>query len=72
MFDRVEVGRVRRQEQQGRAGGLNKLRRFSRGMKRRIVHDHEVLGRQPGAQPGLEPGVEDLRIAGPLEQQRFL
>jgi hypothetical protein len=72
MLDRVELRRVRRQEYQRRAGGRNKLCRVRRGMKRRIVHHHEMLGCQPRTQPGLEPGVEDLRIAGALEQQRFL
>ncbi len=39
LFDRVEVGRGRRQKQPRDAGGFNTLRRFSRGMKRRIIQD---------------------------------
>jgi len=72
LFDRVEVGRVRRQEQQRGAGGLDELCRFQRCMKCRVVHDREVVGRQARAQPGLQPGVEDRRITRPREQKRLL
>ena len=71
LFDRIEVGRVRRQKQPRGAGGLDELCCFQRCMKCRIVHDHEMLGRQAGAQPCLQPGVEDHRIACALEQRRF-
>ena len=71
MLDGVEVWGVRRQEQQGGAGLLDKLRCFRRCVKRGVVHDHAVLVRQARAQPRLQPGVEDHRIAGPFEQQGF-
>jgi hypothetical protein len=71
MFDRIEVRRVRREEQQRGAGGLDELRRRRRFVKGCVVHDHEMLGRQARAQPCLQPGVEDDRIAGALEQKRF-
>lgn len=71
LFDRVKVGRVRRQEQQRGAGGLDERRRLRRCVKGRVVHDHEVLGIETRAQPRLEPGVEDHRIARPLKQQWF-
>jgi hypothetical protein len=71
MFDGVQVWRIRRKEQQGRACLLDEPCRFRRGMKRGVVHDHEVLGIQTRAQPRLEPGIEDRRIAGPIEQVRF-
>ena len=71
MFDRVQVWRIRREEQQGRACLVDEPRRFRRGMKRGVVHDHEVLGIQTRAQPRLEPGIEDRRIAGPIEQVWF-
>ena len=68
MFDRVQIWRIRREEQQGRACLLDEPRRFRRGMKRGVVHNHEVLSIQTRAQPRLEPGIEDRRIAGPIEQ----
>ena len=71
LFDRIEVRRIRREEQQRGTGGLDELRRFRRFVKGRVVHDHEMLGRQARAQPCLQPGVEDDRIAGALEQKRF-
>ena len=71
MFDRIEVGRVRWEEQQPGAGGLDERRRFRGFVKGRVVHDDEMLGGQARAQPRFQPGVEDNRIAGPLEQQWF-
>ncbi len=71
MFDRIEVRRVRREEQQRGAGGLDELRRFRGFVEGRVVHDHEMLDGQARAQPRLQPGVEDDCIAGALEQQRF-
>lgn len=71
LFDWIEVRRVWRQEQQRGAGCLDELRRRRRFVKGRVVHDHEMLGRQAGTQPRLQPGVEDDRIAGPFEQKRF-
>ena len=71
MFNRVEVGRVWRQEQQRGPSGLDELRRLRRRVKGCVVHDDEVLGIEARAQPCLEPGVEDHRITRPLEQQWF-
>ena len=68
LLDGVEVGGIWREEQQGRAGVLDELRRFGRGMKCGVVHDDEMLGVQTRAQPRLQPGVEDCRIAGSFEQ----
>ena len=71
MLDGVEVGRIGREKEQGRASRCDELRGFGRGMKRGVVHDHEVVGIEPWAQPRLQPGVEDARIARPIKQQGF-
>lgn len=71
MLNGVEVGRVRRQEEQRGAGGGDELRRLWQFVKGRIIEDDEMLGVEAWAQPRLQPGVEDHRIAGALEEQRF-
>lgn len=67
MFNGVEGGRVRRQEEQRGAGGCDELRRLWRFVKGCIVQYDEVLGIEARAQPCLQPGVEDHRIASALE-----
>ena len=71
MLNGVEIGRVRRQEQQRGTGDGDELRRLWRFVKGRIIEDDEMLGVEAWAQPRLQPGVEDHRIAGALEEQRF-
>lgn len=44
MLNGVEVGRVRRQEEQRGAGGGDELRRLGRFVKRGIIEDDEMLG----------------------------
>lgn len=44
MPDGIEVGRIGREKQQDRARWCDELPGFGRGMKRGLVHDHEVVG----------------------------
>ena len=44
MLNGVEVGRVRRQEEQRGASGSDELRRLGRFVKRGIIEDDEMLG----------------------------
>ena len=68
LLNGVEVGSVRRQEEQRGAGGCDELRRLWRFVKGRIIQYDAVLGVEARAQPCLQPGVEDLRIARPVEE----
>lgn len=67
MFNGVEVGRVRREEEQRGAGGGDTLRCLWRFVKGRIIEYDEVLGIEAWAQSCLQPGVEDHRLACAFE-----
>ena len=70
VFDGVEVGRVRRQEQQLAARRCHQLLRGRRLMKPGVVqHDHTAR-RQRGQQHFFKINVHRLRVATALKDQR--
>jgi len=70
VFDGVEVGRVRRQEQQLAASLFDQLLRGRRLMKPGVVqHDHTAR-RQRGQQHFVKISVHHLRVATALKHQR--
>ena len=68
MFNRIEVRGIRRQEEQGSPGGVNKG--FSLGVfvEGDVIHHHHLLGVQQGAQLLFEPRIEEGGIARAFKQ----
>ena len=71
MFDGVEVGGIRRQEQKRCTGLFDQLQSFRRFVEGRVVHDDKVIVVQARAELPLQPPVEDVCVACSFKQKRF-
>lgn len=68
-LDRIEIGAVRRQEQEARAGTGDEARDFLVLMARQIVEDHRVALVQNGNENLLDIGEETLGVDRPVEHK---
>ena len=66
----VEVGAVRRQEEQACAGRLDGLSDSQSLMARQIVHHHDVARRELGHENLVHIGVEGVSVDRAIEHQR--
>jgi hypothetical protein len=69
MLDRVEVGRVGRQEQQPAAYRLDQMADPLALVRAQVVQHHYLAGAQVGQQRVGDVGVEDQAVGRTLERQ---
>ena len=69
-FDRVEIGRVRRQVTERGAGLFNEIPDAIHFMGSQIVHDDELAGLQLRAQDVFEISPEDIAVGGCFDRHR--
>ena len=70
VFDGIEVGRVRRQEQQLTAGGGDQHRRGWRLMEAGVVQHDDAARRQCGQEHLFKINIHHLRVASARKGQR--
>ncbi len=70
VFNGIEVGGVRRQEEEGGAGAFNQFSGRGAFVKGDIIHHHDLRRVQARAELGVEPAIEDFGVAGALKQER--
>ena len=66
-FDRIEIGTVRRQIPQGRAGGFDQPLNAVDVMRGQVVGDDDVAGRQRGDQDLCDVGEKTVAIHRPVD-----
>ena len=70
LLDRVEIGRVRRQVEQGHAGVFEALPDAGDFVGRQVIADHDTAGRQFGDEMIGQPLLEDASGHRPVDQHR--
>jgi len=70
VFKGIEVRGIRRQEEQGRPGGVNEGFSLGAFVEGGIIHHHPLLGVPQGAQLLFEPRIEEGGIARAFKQDR--
>jgi hypothetical protein len=68
VFNRIEVWGIRRQEEQGRPGGVNKGFSLSAFVERGVIHHHNMMVVQERAEFLFEPRIEEGSIARAFKQ----
>jgi hypothetical protein len=64
VFNRIEVGGIRRQKEQARPCGVKEGLGLGAFVERHVVPHYHLLGVQQGAELLFEPRIEEGRIAG--------
>ena len=70
MFDGVQIGRVRRQEQERGPSAFDQLVGLGTFVEGGVIHDHHLRVVQKGAELGFQPPIEDGRVARSFKQNR--
>ena len=70
VFDGVQVGRVRRQEQERGRFACDQLLGLGTFVEGRVIHDHHMRIVQKGAELGFQPPIKDGRVARAVKQDR--
>lgn len=69
MFDGVQVGRIRREEQDRGPGGADEGLGCCQFMEGDIIEHHDVRGGEKGTECLFEPSVEEQGVAGTCKQE---
>lgn len=69
VFNRIEVGGVRGQEEEDGAGLFNQVSGLRTFVKGYVIHHHDLVRAQAGTQLSFEPLVKDLGVTRTFEQE---
>ena len=70
VFDRVQVGRIRRQKEEGGPGTGNERLGERTFMAGRSVHDDNLEGVQEGTECLRQPRIEEGGVTGAVTEER--
>lgn len=69
-FDRIEVGRIRRQVEEGRAGRFDEFADPRHLVSREVVHDDDITRGQDGDEHLVDVDEERITIHRSIEEER--